>query len=181
MKEFAKSAKDLAKSPLGIVALFLVLVYGMACLLFGFTAASLSGGQKWLIILFIILFPGIVLWAFYQLVTKHHNKLYAPADWRDESHFLEAMKIELPASKQADKVKEFDFEVISNVKFGAEIVVIDGKQFKGCQFQGTILQFNGKNPVQFLSSGFIGVKWIFGDSAALTFNFVSTLYRAMGE
>ncbi|MBM4271145.1 MAG: hypothetical protein FJ139_03155 [Deltaproteobacteria bacterium] len=91
------------------------------------------------------------------------------------------MKIELPASKEADQEKQFDFEVISDVKFGTEIVVIDGKQFNRCQFQGTLLQFNGKKPVQFLSSGFIGVKWIFGDSAALTFKFVSTLYRAMGE
>ncbi len=181
MKEFAKSAKDLARSPLGIVALFLVLVYGVACLFFSFAVASLSVGQKWLIILFIILFPCIVLLAFYLLVTKHHSKLYTPADWKDESHFLEAMNIELPALKQADEGKEFDFEVISEVKFGEEIVVIDGKQFERCEFQGTTLQFNAKKPVQLISSSFIEVKWIFGDSASLTFGFVSTLYRAMGE
>ena len=38
-----------------------------------------------------ILFPVIVLGAFLWLVVKHHKKLYAPSDYRDDKSFLETI------------------------------------------------------------------------------------------
>ena len=181
MKNFAESAKALAKNPLGIIALFLVLVYGIAALTFGLSAASLSTQERWIILLFVVLFPCFVLFAFYRLVTKHHNKLYAPADWRDESHFLKAMDIKIHSSDQSGEEGDVAFETTSGKTFGNEIVIIDGKRFEKCHFQGTTIQFNGTKPAQFIETSFLGIKWLFGGSAALTFNFVSTLYNTMGE
>jgi len=87
---FTKSAKDLSKNPLGIIALFIVMVYGFACLLFAFSAEILQANEKMPLIWFVIIFPFIVLGLFGWLVSKHHNKLYAPQDFRDDKSFLDA-------------------------------------------------------------------------------------------
>lgn len=87
----ASSAKDLSRNPLGIIALFIVLVYGFACLLFGFSAETLIPEERTPIIWFIIFFPVLVLFLFGWLVSKHHDKLYSPKDYRDDSAFLQTL------------------------------------------------------------------------------------------
>ncbi|OGA50952.1 MAG: hypothetical protein A3F74_22040 [Betaproteobacteria bacterium RIFCSPLOWO2_12_FULL_62_58] len=181
LTDFANAARSLARNPLGIIALFLVLVYAMAVLLFGLSGASMSENERLVILIFVVLFPVLVLVAFYRLVTKHHNKLYAPSDWRDESHFLKAMNVELPADGDLPAEAQGELELIKGKRFGDETVTIDGKRFEDCIFNDTRLKFRGTRAVQFVSSTFVGVKWIFGGNAALTFAFVSMLYRAMGD
>lgn len=83
-----QSAKELAKNPLGIIALFILLVYGFACLLFGVSVKELASNERMPIIYFTIGFPVLVLGVFSWLVSKHHNKLYAPSDYRDDESFL---------------------------------------------------------------------------------------------
>lgn len=84
--EFLKGAKDLARNPLGIIALFISLIYGFASLLLGSSADKLTEAERWPIIIFIVLFPVMVLVAFYKLVTHHHGKLYKNSgdsiEWR---------------------------------------------------------------------------------------------------
>lgn len=92
LKSFADSAKELSRNPLGIIALFIVLVYGFACLLFGFSAQHLTASERNPLIWFTTLFPVLVLFIFYWLVTRHHKKLYAPRDFRDDQSFLNAMR-----------------------------------------------------------------------------------------
>ena len=89
VKEFGQIAERLSKNPLGIIALFLVLVYGMA----GIVSISsvLESGQRLIIVWFLVVFPILVLGIFYLLVTKHHNKLYAPADFADEGNFIKSV------------------------------------------------------------------------------------------
>lgn len=89
---FSKSAKDLSKNPLGIISLFIVMVYGFACLLFGISAEALQSNEKIPLIWFVVIFPVIVLILFGWLVSKHHNKLYAPQDFRDDKAFLDSYK-----------------------------------------------------------------------------------------
>lgn len=88
MKDITASAAKLARNPLGIIALFIVLVYGFACLALGAGGAVLDYAQRWALIGFLVLFPFVVLWLFYTLVTKHHWKLYAPTDFKREASFL---------------------------------------------------------------------------------------------
>lgn len=116
---FAKSAKELSKNPLGIIALFIVLVYGFACLLFGFSAGSLQVNERAPIIWFVVLFPLAVLGLFGWLVSKHHDKLYAPTDYRDDESFLKTIAqkvlVTTESSKQVKELLEYgnDFEMVS--------------------------------------------------------------------
>lgn len=86
IKEFSDSAKGFTKSPLGIIALFIVLVYGFASIVVGF-GQNLTNHIAPLIY-FMVLFPVIVFFGFLWLVAKHHKKLYGPSDFKDEENFL---------------------------------------------------------------------------------------------
>lgn len=85
---FMKNAKGLTRNPLGIIALFISLIYGFACLVLSASIANLTTTVERLpLIWFIILFPVVILIGFIFLVVKHHEKLYAPSDFADESTF----------------------------------------------------------------------------------------------
>ncbi|MES2556751.1 MAG: pYEATS domain-containing protein [Bacteroidota bacterium] len=93
---FRKSAKALSKNPLGIIALFIVLVYGLGSMV------VVVGGEKLLAIAyhpltwFLAIFPFIVLLVFAYLVSRHHQKLYAPSDYDSSEHFIEASGVKIP-------------------------------------------------------------------------------------
>jgi hypothetical protein len=74
---FGKTAKALARGPLGIIALFIALVYAMAGLVF-ILAKDVNPGERTPLIYFLVIFPCFVLGVFAWLVAKHHEKLYAP-------------------------------------------------------------------------------------------------------
>ncbi|WP_320175395.1 response regulator [Maridesulfovibrio sp.] len=84
--EFSSVAKGYTKSPLGIIALFIVLVYGLAALVVGY--GNNSNIEITPLIYFMSIFPVIVFFGFMWLVTKHHRKLYGPSDFKDEENFL---------------------------------------------------------------------------------------------
>lgn len=94
IKEFGSTAQGLARNPLGIIALFIVLIYGFACLVVG-ASDKLETAERQPIIWFMVCLPLIVLFVFGWLVRNHHKKLYAPSDFKDESHFLKSMGSEL--------------------------------------------------------------------------------------
>jgi len=93
LKNFSNTAKGFTKSPLGIIALFIVLVYGFA------TLATTFGDnlKEYLtpLIYFLVFFPVIVLFGFLWLVSKHHDKIYGPSDFKNEDIFLEMMKMKM--------------------------------------------------------------------------------------
>ena len=88
---FGGVAVSLARNPIGIIALFIVLIYGFACIVAGL-GTSWSAGERLPLIYFLALFPLVVLAVFAWLVTAHHKKLYAPSDFRDEANFVELAK-----------------------------------------------------------------------------------------
>jgi hypothetical protein len=94
LKSFSSAAQGLARNPLGIIALFIVLVYGFACLVVG-SSSLLDAADRKPIIWFVVLFPVVVIGVFGWLVSKHHTKLYAPFDYKDERNFLGDIKSEL--------------------------------------------------------------------------------------
>jgi Holliday junction resolvase-like predicted endonuclease len=91
LNDFMNNAKGLAKNPLGLIALFISLIYGFACLVMSISAEKLETSEKIPLIWFLIIFPIIVLAVFVYLVIYHHKKLYSPSDFREDRSFLETI------------------------------------------------------------------------------------------
>ena len=87
VNSFGQIAKGLARNPLSIIALFIVLVYGMAALVTGFSN-SLTSDERLPLIWFLVVFPVLVLAVFSWLVSKHSGKLFAPSDFRNEDNYV---------------------------------------------------------------------------------------------
>lgn len=87
LKPFGDVARGLARNPLGIIALFIVLVYGFASLVTTFSG-SLSAAERLPLIYFLVIFPVLVLAIFAWLVSSHSGKLFAPADFKDEENYV---------------------------------------------------------------------------------------------
>lgn len=85
-KVLTNSAKGFTKSPLGIITLFIVLVYGFASLVVSF--GQNIDNNIIPLIYFLVLFPLIVFFRFLWLVAKHHRKLYCPSDFKNEDNFV---------------------------------------------------------------------------------------------
>ncbi len=81
------AAKSLARNPLGIIALFIVLVYGFASLVTTFTG-SFTHEERLPLIYFLVTFPVLVLAIFAWLVSTHSGKLFAPADFKNEENYV---------------------------------------------------------------------------------------------
>jgi hypothetical protein len=92
LADFGQTARSLARNPLGIIALFIVLIYGIAALLFGLSSSYLNALQRWVLICFLVVFPVLVFFSFVWLVAKHSLKLYAPSDFRKDDSFVELNK-----------------------------------------------------------------------------------------
>jgi len=84
---FGKTATGLSRNPLGIIALFIVLVYGFAALVTA-VPGNLTAADKTPLIYFLVVFPVLVLGVFAWLVSEHANKLYGPSDYKDEKNFV---------------------------------------------------------------------------------------------
>jgi hypothetical protein len=101
--DFGETAKSLARNPLGIIALFIVLVYGFASLVTAF-AGSFPAGERLPLIYFLIAFPVLVLGVFAWLVSKHSGKLFAPSDFKNEDNDVK-MQMSIVASLTAVAAK----------------------------------------------------------------------------
>ncbi|MFZ4799198.1 MAG: hypothetical protein ACOYMA_16990 [Bacteroidia bacterium] len=106
---FISNSKGLTKNPLGIIALFVSLIYGFACLVLSTSISNLKGDNERLpLIWFIIGFPIVILLAFIFLVVKHHEKLYSPSDYRADEAFIQTIGREKIQEKQLKEVKELE-------------------------------------------------------------------------
>lgn len=111
---FIQNAKYFAKNPLSIIALFISLIYGFACLVLGTSNTVLDKEQRWPLIWFIVVFPFIVLLAFVYLVVRHHEKLYAPSDYKDENNFLKTLDIDVQKERLTESVKAIENETVNS-------------------------------------------------------------------
>jgi CheY-like chemotaxis protein len=103
LNPFGDTAKGLAKNPLGIIALFIVLIYGLASLVTAF-ANSLTVSERLPLIWFLVIFPIIVLIVFAWLVSRHSGKLFAPSDFKNEENYVK-MQMTAVASLVAASTK----------------------------------------------------------------------------
>lgn len=94
IKTFGDTARGLARNPLGIIALFIVLVYGIAALTLGLQGSGHEFWERVPLVWFLTLFPVAVLATFSWLVACHHEKLYGPGDFIDQRLFLAATQRE---------------------------------------------------------------------------------------
>ena len=124
IKEFGETTKSLSRNPLGIIALFIVLIYGFASIVVGFSN-RLHYDERLLIIVFMITFPVIVLGVFCWLVACHHEKLYAPKDFKSDDSFLRGVSGKedgRPALKELDgQIESKVREVLESEEFQSEI------------------------------------------------------------
>ncbi len=136
VRGFGGVAKSLAGSPLGIIALFLVLVYGLASLVT--FSVSLSLLERMPLILFLVFFPVLVLGVFAWLVSQHNRKLFAPADFKNEDNFLKMQlsavaSLAAASSKNPNNSAEPDLQRI--VRIVGELNPIDRPQNDGWRRQ----------------------------------------------
>ncbi|MBQ4791829.1 MULTISPECIES: response regulator [Pectobacterium] len=89
--KFMGSAMGFTKSPLGIIALFIVLVYAIASLVVTF--GNNIQDHVSLLIYFMITFPFVVFFGFLWLVGWHHQKLYGPSDFKNEENYLKTQLV----------------------------------------------------------------------------------------
>ncbi len=112
MEKFMKEAKSLSHNPLGIIALFISLIYGFACLVVTTGIKNISVGLQSRLIWFLVSFPFVILAAFVYLVTGHHSKLYAPKDYRKDGAFLAAMNVDQQRAKIIKDIEELDDSIL---------------------------------------------------------------------
>lgn len=103
VSSFGQTARSLARNPLGIIALFIVLVYGVAGLVTAF-ASSLTASERLPLIWFLVLFPVIVLAVFAWLVSRHSGQLFSPSDFKNEENYVK-MQMTAVASLTAATAK----------------------------------------------------------------------------
>lgn len=104
LESFSKAAQSLSRNPLGIIALFIVLVYGFAALVTAFSG-SFSAGERAPLIYFMVIFPILVLGIFAWLVSRHSAKLFAPGDFRSEDNYVKLMSASAASIALASSVK----------------------------------------------------------------------------
>jgi hypothetical protein len=92
MPPFENTAVKLSQGPLGIIALFIVLIHGFASLALGL-AADIGETNQSILVWFLVSFPVVVFFVFAWLVSCHHLKLYPPQAFRDEAFFLRSAGI----------------------------------------------------------------------------------------
>ena len=103
--DFAKTAQKLARNPLGIIALFIVLVYSIAAIFIGISGNHLEPSEKLPLIWFLVVFPVIVLFLFIWLVIKHHTKLYSPSDFKEDESFLRTLSYDEQKTKINSEIR----------------------------------------------------------------------------
>ena len=116
----ANVAKGLARNPLGIIALFIVLVYGFASLVAAF-AGSFTHEERLPLVYFLVSFPVLVLAVFAWLVSRHSGKLFSPADFKDEENYVK-MQLSAVASLATAAAKNPSLRGESDIAHIVELV-----------------------------------------------------------
>lgn len=112
LANFGQTAKSLSRNPLGIIALFIVLIYGFAALVVG-GSTQLLEAERFPLIWFMVTFPLIVLLTFGWLVSRHYEKLYAPADFNSDDAFLKALNAK---DQRRPGLKDLDVTIESKIR-----------------------------------------------------------------
>jgi len=122
LPDFGATASGLAKNPLGIIALFIVLVYGLACLVL-ITGQSLSPYERVPIVYFLILFPIIVLGVFAWLVKS--GEIFGPSDFQNEQNFMDLQRMRYTAVASLAVVRQKDHPAPDKLNFNEMVESVE--------------------------------------------------------
>lgn len=122
---FYKAAQGMTKNPLGIIGLFIIMVYAIAAIVISRENSNFYASPSHPAVMFLALFPLAVLVVFAWLVSKHHKHLYAPYDFQDERIWaglagppeLKKMKTGIATSDTSDVQVEQDIVTRLNVDY----------------------------------------------------------------
>lgn len=124
MNNFLKETRYFLRNPLGIIGLFITIVYLIAAILLNNGLDKLHGNLERLpLIGFVVLFPIIILFVFYRLVTKHYDKIYGPTDFKTDSAFLKYKNISFATREDVkinDEKKLKEEDSISLMSFSSQ-------------------------------------------------------------
>lgn len=161
----------------------------------------------WAMILFVILPVVLSLVWFRKTITPAHSELISDysklkdkkesiENALDESRSHAASLDSVIASKNLEierlreKLEDWEnrgiklwqegdqLEQIVNKTFGAEIIELDGKEFTGCTFEGSILKFRGTGPVRLNHDSFGDVRWVMDKPASEAFSILGAMYAS---
>jgi CheY-like chemotaxis protein len=90
--DMGQAATRLSRNPLGIIALFIVMVYGFACLVLGLACTEFDATDRHVMVAFLALFPMFVLCVFTWLVSTRPTALYAPRDFQSDAGFIDTLR-----------------------------------------------------------------------------------------
>lgn len=124
LSTFSENAKHFAKNPIGVIALFIVLIYGFASLTIIFGTKIPADGLMPLI-WFLFFFPFCVLLLFGWLVSEHHEKLYSPADFRSDDGFHQAQQTKTRTNQISAEHEKARNIAIEFIKENSKIESID--------------------------------------------------------
>ena len=131
-------AGKLARNPLGIIALFIVLIYGLATATTIYTG-NLSPSERLPFTWFLVLFPVLVLLFFVHLVIHHSDKLYGPGDFRDEANYMKLKTAVLLGAATAKNQNPTTDEDVAGI--------VDSVRVAGRRTTGTQRQMEEPNPL----------------------------------
>ena len=99
-------SKGLARNPIGIFSLFIMLVESLAAGVLTVRTVNLRPYERGPLIWFIVLFPVLVLFVFNNLVMHHHWRLYGPREHRTVASLLGQL-----GQQQIDRKVNSKFEI----------------------------------------------------------------------
>lgn len=107
------------KNPLGIIALFVTFIDGIAGLVISVNFEHLHGAAERLpLIWFIVAFPVIVLFAFVFLVLTKPQNLFGPGDYDDQELYLKAIGKNIRPNEKPEVLKKPEKIPVSSNKRG---------------------------------------------------------------
>lgn len=139
------SATKLSRNPLGIIALFILLIYGFATLLFGFIGKIFTDNQRWCFVIFLVSFPVLVLFIFTYLVVNYHQNLYAPGDYRDDKFFFYHASREEKEEQYENEIKKEQQISVDNRKQIERERRIDEYKEKTEKIENLVYEYYEKN------------------------------------
>ena len=110
------------RNPLGVIGLFISLIYSIAGIVFAASVSQLPYSIQLILTIFIVLFPLVILTVFYHLVTLHHNKLYAPGDFKDERLFFRPATNDEVESKRKEEQTDITLQESESVQVKKQVM-----------------------------------------------------------